>query len=88
MVLPETTDDEALFVAERMREAINKHEFKADNGTPLGRLSVTVGLSSLPGKAKNKNDLIQTADIALYKGKASGKNCVVVYSEEQPSRKE
>ncbi|MEI6125795.1 MAG: diguanylate cyclase [Pseudomonadota bacterium] len=81
VILPETSEEEALVVAERVREEIDGFKFKADDDKPLGHLSVTIGLSELPKKAKNKKDLIKTADFALYRGKASGKNCVVVFSK-------
>ena len=79
VILPETTIEEASFVAERIREAIEQHPFVSEECTPIASLSVTIGLSSLPDRASTKKDLIRTADIALYKGKASGKNKVVVF---------
>ena len=79
VILPETTIEEASFVAERIREAIEQHPFVSEEGVPIASLSVTIGLSSLPDRASTKKDLIRTADIALYKGKVSGKNKVVVF---------
>jgi len=79
VILPETAVEEASFVAERIREAIEQHDFISEEGTPIAPLSVTIGLSSLPDRASTKKDLIRTADIALYKGKTSGKNKVVVF---------
>jgi diguanylate cyclase (GGDEF)-like protein len=79
VILPETSEEEAHVVTERIRESIDKFEFKTEDGKPIGNLSVTIGLSSIPKKANNKKELISTADSALYSGKASGKNCVVVY---------
>lgn len=81
VILPETAEEEARVVAERIREAIDTCKFKTDDNKPLGHLSVTIGLSSLPHKAQTKKDLMRTADFALYHGKASGKNCVIVFSE-------
>jgi diguanylate cyclase (GGDEF)-like protein len=79
VILPETSEEEAHVVTERIRESIDKFEFKTEDGKPIGNLSVTIGLSSIPKKANNKKELISTADSALYSGKASGKNCVVIY---------
>lgn len=79
VILPETTIDEASAVAERIRESIAEHQFLSEEGTPMACLSVTIGLSALPDHATTKKDLIRTADIALYKGKTSGKNKVVVF---------
>lgn len=79
VILPETSEEEAHVVTERIRESIDKFVFKTEDGKSIGNLSVTIGLSSIPKKANNKKELISTADSALYSGKASGKNCVVVY---------
>jgi diguanylate cyclase (GGDEF)-like protein len=79
VILPETTIDEASFVAERIRQAIAQHQFVSEEGSPMASLSVTIGLSSLPDRASTKKDLIRTADIAMYKGKSSGKNKVVIF---------
>ncbi len=79
VIVPETTIEEASFVAERIRQAIEKHPFVSEEGTPMASLTVTIGLSSLPDRASTKKDLIRTADIAMYKGKTSGKNKVVIF---------
>ncbi len=79
VILPEAAIDEASFVAERIRQAIEKHQFVSEEGAPIASLTVTIGLSSLPDRASTKKDLIRTADIAMYKGKTSGKNKVVIF---------
>lgn len=79
VILPETTEEEALVVAYRIRETVDEYSFETFEGKSISDLSVTIGLSSLPDKSKNKRELIDTADNALYNGKANGKNCVVVY---------
>jgi len=81
VILPETSEEETLVVAERIRESVEKHSFKTEDNKPINNLSVTIGLSSFPDKTKDKKKLIDTADSALYKGKRSGKNCVVIYRE-------
>ena len=83
VILPETTEEEALVVAYRIREAIDECHFKTLEGKSISELSVTIGLSSLPDKSKDKKELIDTADNALYKGKANGKNRVVIYNKDE-----
>jgi len=78
-VLPETEESEALAVAERIRSEIEQHVFVDENQNAIAHLSVTIGISSLPLRATNKRDLIRTADFALYRGKTSGKNRVVLF---------
>jgi diguanylate cyclase (GGDEF)-like protein len=80
VILPETPVDETLVVAERIRYSIDKFVFKTDDGQPINNLTVTIGLSSFPDKAKSLTELIETADTALYKGKSLGKNRVVLYN--------
>ena len=88
VILPETTEEEALVVAHRIRDAIDEHTFKTLDGKSISDLSVTIGLSSLPDKSKDKKELMATADNALYKGKANGKNCVVIYNKDKKTRQE
>ncbi len=88
VILPETTEEEALIVAYRIREAVDEFSFKTFEGKSISDLSVTIGLSSLPDKSKDKRELIDTADNALYKGKAKGKNCVVIYNKDEKIQQE
>ncbi len=83
-VLTETDEPGAVVVAERIRTAVEKHVFLDEKQREISRLSVTVGISSLPSRAVNKRDLIRTADFALYQGKSAGKNRVVLFEEESP----
>jgi len=81
VILPETSEEEAAVVAERIRKAVDEFEFQTGEGRPVTHLSVTIGLSSLPDKSKDKKGLIDTADSALYQGKSEGKNRVVIYNK-------
>jgi diguanylate cyclase (GGDEF)-like protein len=80
-LLPETDETEARAVAERIRTEIENHAFIDENHRSISHLSVTIGISSLPLRATNKRDLIRTADFALYRGKAAGKNRVVLFEQ-------
>ena len=86
VVLPETPAAEAFNVAERVRCAIYGHAFNGENSTLLGNpLSVTIGIASFPEDGATEKELIGSADRALYRGKATGKNRVVLNSSEPES---
>lgn len=76
VILPRSSSLEAGVFAERLRKRITgaiKHAY------PEVLLTVTVGISTYPALAKDKEGLIATADGALYWGKLTGKNTVLIY---------
>lgn len=79
VILPETSEKEALMLGKRIVSIIENHQFKSIDGEPIGKISVTVGLTSFPRSASNLQQLIDRADQALYKGKRSGKNRITVF---------
>lgn len=73
LVLPETTADEALVVAERARQWVEELEI----GGTEAPVTLSLGVASFqPGASKE--DLIQAADAALYEAKRQGRNRVSV----------
>lgn len=73
LILPFTNKQEALSIAERIRKAI-------ENKPILGkhRFTVSIGIASFPVDAQNRQDLLNKADIFLYKAKQQGKNRIVL----------
>lgn len=65
-------------VAERIRRAIESHEFMID-GKRI-KLTVSIGLSVFPDHAKTAQELIQLADQAMYYGKNKSRNIVYIAS--------
>lgn len=45
------------------------------------QVTVTMGITSYPNDAKTYDDLLETADRALYRGKIKGRNCFVIYNK-------
>jgi len=77
VILPETAKDEARLVAERIREVIENHSFKAyDEST---NVQVSIGVAVYPEDAKDTDEIIENSDKALYTAKNSGRNRVCVY---------
>jgi len=78
-ILPGTTKTEAIKLAERLRDTIEKEtETMQYNGIPK-KITVSAGVSSYPEDAEDKDKLIFCADGALYEAKRAGKNRVRVY---------
>jgi diguanylate cyclase (GGDEF)-like protein len=85
VVLPSTTIDTAQGIAERIRQTVEQAYMPPYGGVDLPSISCSLGVSSFPLFCDNKDDLIKTADTALYKAKQSGRNCTVVYDRTMTS---
>ncbi|MGC8537239.1 MAG: diguanylate cyclase, partial [Rhizomicrobium sp.] len=49
----------------------------ASRGTPLPRVTASLGIACHPVDGDNVVDLINSADTALYQAKSSGRNTVI-----------
>ncbi len=85
LILPSTSKTGAHQVAERAREKIEKYEFPHQASQPSGRLTVSMGVATFPGDAREASELVRRADSALYVAKAHGKNQVHLYGENRRS---
>ncbi len=79
VVLPETGKAAAFVVGERIREKVE--DLKLNYNDQIINLTISGGISTLPVDATNVKELIANADIAVYKAKETGKNNIVIYSE-------
>lgn len=73
LILPQTSRDGAMVVAERVRATIAEHTF------PLvapGSITISLGVAMFPEDASDGMGLIQAADRALYLAKQKGRNRV------------
>ncbi len=73
-ILPNVDGDGAMLTAEAMRSRV--HQLGIENhGSPIGRLTVSVGVCSIiPVGGLSREGLVQAADAALYRAKAGGRN--------------
>ncbi|OGW92058.1 MAG: hypothetical protein A3D28_00875 [Omnitrophica bacterium RIFCSPHIGHO2_02_FULL_63_14] len=77
-VLPNTTKEEALKLADRLKSTIGREPFA---GSGLKRkITVSVGVAGYPEDAEDKPKLIACADKALYNAKRGGKNRVTAFA--------
>ncbi|MDY7000926.1 MAG: sensor domain-containing diguanylate cyclase [Thermodesulfobacteriota bacterium] len=80
-LLPETDQDGALLVAERIRKEIEDMSVSCPQGEV--RVTVSLGLAMFSGSAGGQlGDLMKASDKALYRAKDNGRNRVEVYSPE------
>ncbi|MHB8843245.1 MAG: sensor domain-containing diguanylate cyclase [Nitrospirota bacterium] len=83
VLLAETGFDRALEVAERLRKAIAEYPFTLKAVHPDEVLTVSLGVSTRrKGDGKTIPQLINEADVALYRSKTLGKNRVTGYSSD------
>ena len=80
VILPNTTEEEGLKVAEKLRKEVELTYFYGEENQPSGRITVSIGVSVYPDKAKDDLELIKSADDALYRAKFFSKNRVESYS--------
>lgn len=80
IILPNTNEEEALEIANKIRMIIEKTKFYGEENQPNGVLTVSMGISTFPDKARNEVELIKSADDALYRAKFFNKNRVETYS--------
>jgi diguanylate cyclase (GGDEF)-like protein len=81
IILPETEVKSAAGIAERLRGEVGRAEYKSDGGKSIGRITISVGVSSFSPSRQSPLSIMETADRALYQAKTRGRNCVVVYDD-------
>ncbi len=80
IILPDTNEEEAMHTAENLREKIECTHFDGEESQPKGKVTVSIGVSVYPDKARNDIELIKSADDALYRAKFFNKNRVEAYT--------
>ena len=77
LLLPDTSAEQALIVAEKIRYLIAHHEFEFASRQPLGHLTVSGGIAAFPDHGVGGAELLRAADEALYEAKHQGRNRVL-----------
>lgn len=76
MILSQTALPDAMFVAERVRQKIEKKRFLARDGMDI-RLTASIGVACVPDHAITKVQILKAADEALYGVKRAVRNRVL-----------
>ena len=77
LILIETTKKSARFVAEKLKDIVEQHQFRYENTQPNGKLTISMGVATFPEDGTTPEKVVHQADQRLYKAKALGRNRVV-----------
>jgi diguanylate cyclase (GGDEF)-like protein len=80
VLMPHTGSKAARFAAERIREAIHTSLIEV-NGERIAA-TASLGIASYPEGVDDVSDILEKADVALYKSKQSGRNRVTYYRKD------
>ena len=81
ILLPQTALAEARAIAERIRHHVESTPFPHGESQPLGRVTISVGVSTYSKNVDTDKKIIAAADRALYESKSFGKNRVEYYRD-------
>lgn len=83
MIMPATTMDEAVQMANLVRQDISKRTIKRKStGELIGKITISFGVACYRAGDK-RDDFLERADAALYHAKQSGRNCVKTQTDLQ-----
>ncbi|HUL22654.1 MAG TPA: GGDEF domain-containing protein, partial [Thermodesulfobacteriota bacterium] len=82
VVLPDTTLEGAIFIAEEIRAAVKNLGIEHEKSSPAGIVSISVGVATADNHPSiSYEDLIRQSDKALYLAKEKGRDRVEVFAE-------
>jgi diguanylate cyclase (GGDEF)-like protein len=80
LLLPSLEESKQYKVAEKIRKIIEDNRIVLTDKTEIS-LTVSIGVSSYPHHGSTRSQLIEKADIAMYRAKANGRNKVELFTE-------
>lgn len=75
---------QALIAAERIRSEVERTEFSViKQGQPSGshNITISIGIANFPSDSADPIELVEFADMALYRAKREGRNRICTYRE-------
>ena len=82
ILLPQTALSEAGTIADRIRHRVNTTHYPHGKSQPLGRVTISVGVSTFSPIINTSENIIAAADRALYQAKSLGKDRVEFYLDD------
>lgn len=74
VILPNTSQDEGVLMAEFIRQTIENKTIGADYSNQLPKITVSIGLA-MSNANSTARSIIVAADVQLYRAKENGRNC-------------
>jgi diguanylate cyclase (GGDEF)-like protein len=85
IILPQTDQDQAILVANRVRRALIASPLRIEPDIEVS-ISASFGIATFPTHGVTKDDLVRQADTAMYRVKSTTKNAVGVANVEDATR--
>ena len=85
IILPQTDQDQAMLVANRVRKSLTASALHVDTNLEV-TITASFGIATYPTHALTKENLIRQADLAMYRVKSSTKNAVGVATVEDVTK--
>ncbi|MCU1230621.1 MAG: sensor diguanylate cyclase [Acidobacteria bacterium] len=85
IILPQTDQDQALLVANRVRKALTALPLQLDATVEIS-ITASFGIATYPAHAVTKEGLIRQADAAMYRVKSTTKNAVGIATVEDAQK--
>lgn len=80
ILLIDSASGNAMAIAEKIRAKMEETKIKIPGG--VIQKTISIGVSEMPADSHNFWESVKYADVALYKAKKSGRNCVVRFTSD------
>ena len=79
MIMPETNIEGAIIPVQRLRRMVEEYDF--DYNGVKSKVTVSIGLTMNYQNLNSSEDILKSADEALYRAKKEGRNRVILYEQ-------
>ncbi len=83
ILLPETDNEQAMEIAERIRRAVAAKIFDVQTSNDPVRVTLSLGVATFPADGRDPNEIVHHADLAVYRAKLQGRNRVLRAGKEE-----
>ena len=77
LILLTTTIARAQTLAERWRQAVEEMCLLSPDGREMS-VTISIGIAAYQWRMESADQLVESADVALYRAKQGGRNCIEV----------